>query len=37
MFFVKELFLGRIEKIPIRVSVSDTKTGIFVLKFSNDI
>jgi hypothetical protein len=35
--FVKKLFLGKIEKITIRVSLSNTQTGIFVLKFSNDI
>jgi hypothetical protein len=31
--FVTELFLGKFKKIPIRASVSKTKTGIFVLKF----
>ena len=35
--YIKELFVGKIEKVPIRVSVNDTQTGIFVPKFSNDI
>lgn len=35
--FVQELLLGKTEKIPIRVRVRNTQTGIFVLKFSNDI
>jgi len=35
--FVKKLFLGKIKKNPIQVSVSSTQTGIFALKFSNDI
>jgi len=31
--FVKELFLGKFKKIPIRASVSKTQTGIIVLNF----
>ena len=35
--FAKKLFMGKFEKIPIGFSVSNTHTGLFVLKFSNDI